>query len=263
MFCERGAVIDTDSACLNCLFSSLKTEMLDESHKRKFERMRRENPTIAENEEVEVDLKMINLKYTLRQIRRAIFGPDEKSWPKGVQAARDKDVTANGGQGNQEGEDVPTVDDVLLWVGLNFIESCVTKKVFSAQLKQGAGFWDWVTVSDVAFVFMVLDMHYEGQKRLWVKGRSDDSVETASAVLNTEMRVRYADYQQWLKMRITEKGGKDWQHKFNDDFEVEEAGTQRNAPKKGKVGGGEVRELTGQERIENNLLAEWLGIEEV
>ena len=212
----------------------LKKEMLEESHKKNCEEA---------GEGVEVDLEMAQLKYTLLQIECVIFGP-------GANAGLVHDDS------EEEQEDV-TLDDVLLWVGMNLIESCVTKKVFSAEVKNHAGFWEWVTVSDVAYVLMILDLHYEVQKQAWVREHKEEDP-TASAVLNTKMRARYAVYDQRLREIIEQKGAVAWKLQFNDKFRNEQEIVNKRGQKDTRLdaskGTGEANKETPEECLLRGLL---------
>ena len=224
------------------LFAALLTkEMLEESHKKNCEEAKK-NCEEAEGD-VEVDLETTQLKYTLLQINRVIFPP----------GGNDGAVDA---ASQEEQEDV-TLDDVLLWVGMNLIESCVTKKVFSKEVKNRAGFWEWVTVSDVAYVLMILDLHYEVQKQAWVSEHKKEDP-TASAVLNTAMRARYAEYEQQLKEIIQQKGGVAWKLQFNDRFrdaqEIVNKRRRKGTPSGASKGTGEANKETPEECLLRDLM---------
>ena len=211
-----------------CSLHSCKKEMLEESHKKNCEEV---------GEGLEVDLETAQLKYTLLQIRCVVFGP-----PEADDASYD----------SEEEQEELTLDDVLLWVGLHWIESCVTKKVFRREVKNGTGFWEWVTVSDVAYVLMILDLHYEVQKQAWVREHTREEP-AAATVLNTAMRDRYAEYKKHLTKIIEEKGGGAWKRQFNDKFRKEEDSLRKKETKTTPL---DASKDTGEKKKESNL--EWL-----
>ena len=104
---------------------------------------------------------------------------------------------------------------------------------------------------------MILDLHYEVQKQAWVREhRKEDA--TASVVLNTAMRARYAAYEERLGEIIEEKGGGSWKQKFNERFRKEEGilnkRKQSDTKSDASKGTGGANKETSEERLLRNLM---------
>jgi len=132
----------------------------------------------------------------------------------------------------------PGADAILLWVAINFIGCVVSEICFKTETKAKASIWKWVTVSDLAFALMVIDLYYDEIKKEVEKEKerigipvvdaaTDDDVrpkkkkqKRTGAITNVVSKEWYSNYNTSLERKIGEWGGEAWLTRFNTAFEA-------------------------------------------
>ena len=184
-------------------------------------------------------------------------GPELAKWIRGT------------GRGEQE-EDDDKAFGIKVWAAANFIRCVVPDKLFTINRAKKVPILEWVTRSDLAFVFMVIDMYYgEAMKELEAarnpkerRGvgdeRSPDRKER-SFKNSTLLRTGYLNYveawQHWSDRWDTDhENMQDWKGKFNAAFEDElnsQADTTMEGNATSKKNTVETEEMRKVRRLDN------------